>query len=68
MREKRLYVRCDRCGKEISLREVPVTVTSNRKLASYEDLPEGWEHVDNKDFCPDCAKKYHNMMENFYGK
>lgn len=31
-------------------------------------MPEGWEAIDGKDFCPDCARKYRNMMESFYGK
>ena len=70
MREKRLYVECDRCKKEISLRETDIEIPGNasRTLKGYESMPEGWESIDGKDFCPDCARKYHNLMENFYGK
>lgn len=72
MKEKRMYVQCDRCKKEISLREtdveIPGATAQTLKLKGYESMPEGWESIDGKDFCPDCARKYHNLMENFYGK
>ena len=35
----------------------------------YEDLPEGWVRTkDLQDLCPDCAKKYEQMMKSFYGE
>lgn len=71
MREKRIYLQCDRCKKEVTLRPQPVTVVEGpygRTVDSFEQAPEGWENINGKDFCPDCAKKYHNMMDNFYGK
>ena len=70
MREKRLYVECDRCHTAITVKRDPNggTISQGGYLDFYESLPEGWESIDGKDFCPDCARKYHNLMENFYGK
>lgn len=70
MKEIRLFVTCDRCKKEISLREAnrEIPGIADRTLKGYEPMPEGWEAIDGKDFCPDCARKYRNMMESFYGK
>lgn len=73
MREKRLYVECDRCHTAITVKQdsrgstiVPGTV--RRRLDCYEDLPEGWIHTtDNKDLCPDCAERYQHTMDSFYG-
>lgn len=73
MREKRLYVECDRCHTAITVKQdsrgstiVPGTV--RRRLDCYEDLPEGWIHTpDNKDLCPDCAERYQRAMDSFYG-
>ena len=48
--------------------EIPGATAQTLKLKGYEPMPEGWESIDGKDFCPDCARKYHNLMENFYGK
>lgn len=62
MREKRIYVECDRC-------KTSITLTKKQEahgVEIYEDLPEGWLRVNNQDFCPDCAKAYQKVMKDFY--
>lgn len=72
MREKRLYVECDRCHTAITVKQDPhgstIVPGAVRYLDCYEDLPEGWIHTpDNKDLCPDCAERYQHAMDSFYG-
>lgn len=71
MREKRLYVECDRCHTAITVKQDPngSTFTQGpRYLDCYEELPEGWIHTtDGKDLCPDCAERYQRAMDSFYG-
>lgn len=72
MREKRLYVECDRCHAAITVkqdRNGSTTLTgTSRYLDCYEDLPEGWIHTtDHKDLCPDCAERYQQAMKSFFG-
>lgn len=73
MREKRLYVECDRCHTAITLKQDRNGSTIGPAASSwadcYEDLPEGWLRTeDRRDLCPDCAKKYEQMMKSFYGE
>ncbi len=73
MREKRLYVECDRCHTAITLKQDNKGSTIGPAASSwadcYEDLPEGWLRTkDHQDLCPDCAKKYEQMMKSFYGE
>lgn len=73
MREKRLYVECDRCHTVITLKQDRNGSTIGPAASSwadcYEDLPEGWLRTkDHQDLCPDCAKKYEQMMKSFYGE
>lgn len=71
MREKRLYVECDRCHTAITVKQDTNRSTiapRARHLDCYESLPEGWIHTpDNKDLCPDCAERYQHTMDSFYG-
>lgn len=72
MREKRLYVECDRCHIAITVKqdlEGASSVVNGIHLPDrYEDLPEGWiRTTDNKDLCPDCAERYQHTMDSFYG-
>lgn len=73
MREKRLYVECDRCHTAITLKQDPEgtarEVNGIYLPDRYEDLPEGWVRTeDRRDLCPDCAKKYEQTMKSFYGE
>ena len=73
MREKRLYVECDRCHTAITVKQDLERSTSapNGIILPdrYEDLPEGWLRTeDHRDLCPDCAKKYEQTMKSFYGE
>ena len=74
MREKRLYVECDRCHTAITLKQDRDGSTREPNAVAqlmdcYEDLPEGWLRTkDHQDLCPDCAKKYEQMMKSFYGE
>lgn len=72
MREKRLYVECDRCHTAITVKqdtEGVRTPNSVNWMDRYEDLPEGWVRTgDHRDLCPDCAKKYEQTMKSFYGE
>ena len=73
MREKRLYVECDRCHTAITVKqdtEVAIrTPNAVNWMDRYEDLPEGWVRTeDHRDLCPDCAKKYEQTMKSFYGE
>lgn len=72
MREKRLYVECDRCHTAITVKQDPeraVRTPNGINLPDrYEDLPEGWVRTgDHRDLCPDCAKKFEQTMKSFYG-
>lgn len=71
MREKRLYVECDRCHTAITVKQDTNGSTiapGARHLDCYESLPDGWIHTpDNKDLCPDCAERYQHTMDSFYG-
>lgn len=75
MREKRLYVECDRCHTAITVKRDTKGSTvspggrSGGYLDFYESLPEGWiQTPDRRDLCPDCAKKYEQTMKSFYGE
>lgn len=73
MREKRLYVECDRCHTAITVKQDPDGGTKAPNAVNwmdrYEDLPEGWVRTeDHRDLCPDCAKKYEQTMKSFYGE
>jgi hypothetical protein len=71
MREKRLYVECDRCHTAITVKqdlEGPTRVNGINLPDRYEDLPEGWVRTgDHRDLCPDCARKFEQTMKSFYG-
>lgn len=75
MREKRLYVECDRCHTAITVKtvkqdpEVAIrTPNVPNWMDRYEDLPEGWVRTeDHRDLCPDCARKFEQTMKSFYG-
>lgn len=72
MREKRLYVECDRCHTAITVKqdlEGSSSAPNGIFLPDrYEDLPEGWVRTgDHRDLCPDCAKKFEQTMKSFYG-
>lgn len=72
MREKRLYVECDRCHTAITVKQDPEGIRTPNAvnwMDRYEDLPEGWVRTeDHRDLCPDCAKKYEQTMKSFYGE
>ena len=71
MREKRLYVECDRCHTAITVKqdlEGATRVNGINWMDRYEDLPEGWVRTeDHRDLCPDCARKFEQTMKSFYG-
>ena len=68
MREKRLYVECDRCHTAITVKQDPEGSSSVVNGIHLEDLPEGWVRTeDRRDLCPDCAKKFEQTMKSFYG-
>ena len=71
MREKRLYVECDRCHTAITVKqdlEGATRVNGINLPYRYEDLPEGWVRTgDHRDLCPDCARKFEQTMKSFYG-
>ena len=61
MREKRIYVECDRCKTSITLRKQNVV----QGVTLYEEA-ERWIREGGKDFCPECAKVYQKLMKDFY--
>lgn len=71
MREKRLYVECDRCHTAITVKQEPEGATRVNGINlpdRYEDLPAGWiRTTDQKDLCPDCAERYQQAMKSFFG-
>lgn len=64
MREKVLRVICDRCNKEVLLKKEDAKTV----VDTFEPLPKGWEVIDGNDLCPDCAKRYKDMLKGFYNK
>lgn len=61
MREKRIYLECDRCKKNTTLKKKHEV----QGVEIYEEA-EGWLREAGKDFYPDCAKEYKALMEKFY--
>lgn len=49
-----LFIMCDRCG-DITY---STSVTNER--------PDGWKYIGEKDLCPECAKEYKAMIDNFF--
>lgn len=67
MRERRMYVECDRCKKSITL-QLKKVKEGGVSLEVAEDAQEGWLLEDGHDFCPDCAAKYQRYKKDFWGK
>lgn len=69
MKETRQYIKCDRCGKEISVGQETSTLENGQVIKTWANLPEGWiTTIDHNDLCPECAKKYREMQKSFFNK
>lgn len=75
MRKNVQILSCDRCGKSVMLKEKLINPNTTQPI--YESRPDDWISVydgrnpyakDNlfKELCPDCAKSYNIMIENFW--
>lgn len=59
MREVGMKLTCNCCSKSIFLRRIDRFTNENGAvLDKYEDFPKGWKRNNDRDFCPECAKKY----------
>ncbi len=67
MKETRMHIKCDRCGKETS---VGIEKIENGKtIETWEGLPEGWiTTIDKNDLCPDCVRQYRELQKKFFQK
>ena len=69
MKENRLYIKCDRCGKEISVGIEKSKIENGKTIETWEGLPDGWITTnDKKDLCPDCARQYRELQKKFFQK
>ena len=63
-------VTCDRCGERIMLKRTGKFDLNGEYtgVEKYEELPDGWRYLcdSDKDLCPNCAKDYDRLMEEFY--
>ena len=74
MRKNVQILICDRCGKSVMLKEKLLNPNTTQPI--YESRPDGWISVCDernpyvkdglfKELCPNCAKSYNIMIENF---
>ena len=58
-----VYIVCDRCGADTYF--IPRTKVIYGSLVTNE-RPDGWKNVNELDLCPECAKEYKVMIDNFF--
>lgn len=69
MKETRMRIKCDRCGKEISVGIEKNKIENGKTIETWEGLPDRWIITnDKKDLCPDCAKQYFELQKKFFQK
>ena len=69
MKENRMYIKCDRCGKETSVGIEKSKIENGKTIETWKGLPDGWiTTIDNKDLCPDCAERYSELQKKFFQK
>lgn len=59
---------CDRCGESVFLRHTGYGERDGgyTRWDKFESPPEGWDYVHNiGDLCPNCARAYKQMIEEF---
>lgn len=57
---------CDRCGKSIFLNRLNDRIFDGgfTRSEQYEDTPQGWERINNKNICPECNE----VFKSFWAK
>lgn len=69
MKETRMYIKCDRCGKETSVGIEKYKIENGMSIETWEGLPDGWTTTSDKnDLCPDCAERYRELQKEFFQK
>ena len=58
MRKNGILLICDRCGTSKFLKKL--------KDGKFEEAPGDWGHYNGKDLCPDCSKKYEELLGEFF--
>lgn len=69
MKENRMYIKCDRCGKETSVGIEKSKIENGKTIETWEGLPDGWTTTSDKnDLCPECAERYRELQKKFFQK